>query len=76
MVWYLKRGVYMENYIKKQALRSPQPWGDGGKVHNWQNYVGENVRNLWDSLPDNVKIAIALDAYDSAMAAIFRGTIY
>lgn len=49
-------------YVEEQALLIPQPWNDGGRVHNWRNYVGEHVRALWDQMSDQQKIAIALDA--------------
>lgn len=31
-------------------------------IHDWRNYVGENVRSIWNELPANVRMAIALDA--------------
>lgn len=54
------------DYIAKEALLSPQPWGEGGRVHNWRNYVGEHVRALWETFTDEQKIAIAGDAHDQA----------
>lgn len=37
-------------------------WDEGGQIHNWQNYVGQNVRKIWSTLTDEIKNAIALDA--------------
>lgn len=47
-------------------LEIPQDWKKGGRVHNWQNYVGENVRALWPGLSDELKLAIAKDADEQA----------
>jgi hypothetical protein len=41
-------------------------WSNKTKVHDWRNYVGERTQSLWESLPDNVKLAIALDAQELA----------
>lgn len=54
------------DYIVKQALIVPQPWDDGGRVHNWRNHVGDRVQALWDTFTDEQKIAIAGDADDAA----------
>lgn len=42
-------------------------WKEGGRVHNWQNYIGERTQVIWNSLTDEVKKALALDAHDLAM---------
>lgn len=53
-------------YVAAEALMTPQPWEDGGKVHNWRNHVGEHTKALWDTFTDAQKIAIAGDADDKA----------
>lgn len=32
------------------------------RIHDWRNYVGANVQMIWESLPQVIKLAIALDA--------------
>lgn len=44
------------------ALDPNIDWDSGGRVHNWKNHVGENVRALWNTLSDEVRLAIAHDA--------------
>ncbi len=42
-------------------------WKEADRIHNWQNYVGERTRAIWNSLTDKTKRALTSDAYDSAM---------
>lgn len=56
----------INEYLVKEALETPIDWSTGGHVHNWRNYVGQHVRALWATLPDEVKVAIAHDADDRA----------
>lgn len=51
-------------YIAEEALRSPMDWDEGGRVHNWRNYVGERMQALWETFTDDQKKAIAVDAYE------------
>jgi hypothetical protein len=53
-------------WVVAQALTTPQPWGEGGRVHNWRNHVGCRVQSIWDTFTDTQKIAIAGDADDEA----------
>lgn len=53
-------------HIREQALTTPQLWSDGGRVHNWRNYVGERTRALWDTFTAEQKVALAADADDMA----------
>lgn len=51
--------------VEEQALVVPIDWDEGdqpNRCHDWRHHVGHNVRAIWDTLPDPVKIAIALDA--------------
>jgi hypothetical protein len=41
-------------------------WNAGGKVHNWRNYVSEEVRAMWDTFNDDQKKALYRQANDSA----------
>lgn len=52
--------------LAAEALADPIDWGAGGRVHNWKNHVGEQVRLIWVSFSSEQRIAIARDAYDSA----------
>ena len=50
---------------EEEALRlasGPIDWDDGSRVHNWRNYVGNNVRRLWDTFTLEQKAAIIIDA--------------
>lgn len=53
------------DYLAEEAL-APVNWDEGGKVHNWRNYVGEHVRALWATLSDTQKVAIVRDADELA----------
>jgi hypothetical protein len=37
-------------------------WTDFDKVHNWKNYISEELVDMWDSFTDNQKIAIGENA--------------
>jgi hypothetical protein len=52
--------------LLNQALLNPQPWDEGGVVHNWRTHVGSNVRAIWNTFTDEQKIAIARDADNAA----------
>jgi hypothetical protein len=41
-------------------------WEEGGRVHNWRNYVPENVRAIWDTFTPNQKLVLSLWADDFA----------
>jgi hypothetical protein len=56
------------SYLEEQALQEPQDWDAGGRVHNWRNHVGENVKAIWHTFTPKQKIAIALDADEAAGA--------
>ena len=47
-------------------LETPMDWKKGGHVHNWQNHIGFNVRAIWDTLSDQLKLVLAADAQDDA----------
>jgi hypothetical protein len=55
-----------EEYMRDEALKVPQPWDEGGRVHNWRNYIGARTRAIWDTFTDEQKIALAIDADDLA----------
>ena len=56
----------MNDRVAAEAVLMPQPWSEGGRVHNWRNYVGFRTRHMWDDLSDSQKVAIATDADDLA----------
>lgn len=49
-------------------VRNPSPeWNsETTRVHDWRNYVGENVRRIWPALSYDTRLAIALDAQEMA----------
>jgi len=55
------------NPLDKEANDSQSVWWElGGRVHNWQNYIGDRVKALWRNLSDDIKLAIAQDAEERA----------
>lgn len=56
------------SWIIAESLLVPQPWDKGGRVHNWRNHVGDNVREIWETFTDEQKTAIAQDANTEASA--------
>jgi hypothetical protein len=54
----------LSGYLKEQAL-DPK-WHEAGKVHDWRNHVGERTKEIWNTLTDAQKLAIAADANESA----------
>lgn len=43
-------------------------WAAGGKVHNWRNYVSEEVQSLWPSFAIEQRLALAKNAQQIADA--------
>jgi hypothetical protein len=41
-------------------------WADAGKVHEWKNYISEEVQAMWDTFSDDQKQALARQAEDKA----------
>lgn len=52
------------DYLKEQAL-DPK-WDEAGRVHDWRNHVGENVKAIWHTFTDEQKLALAEDADERA----------
>lgn len=44
--------------------RNPE-WHIKDKVHNWRNYVSEEIENMWQTFSDEQKKALA-ECFDSA----------
>lgn len=50
---------------------TPHDWStpdfaNAGRVHEWKNYVSEEIRAMWSSFPDHLKQALARQAEERA----------
>ena len=43
-------------------------WTAGGRVHNWRNYIGTDLRAAWPQLSDDLKRVVAENAQTLADA--------
>jgi len=41
-------------------------WASAGRVHEWKNYVSEEVQSMWGTFTDVQKQALARQAEDNA----------
>ena len=41
-------------------------WGDGGRVHNWRNYVPPRLKKIWHHLSMEAKVVIYIMADEQA----------
>lgn len=41
-------------------------WENAGRVHDWRNYIDDDLRAIWDTFSDAQKIAIAKSAQRQA----------
>lgn len=41
-------------------------WDNANRVHNWRNYISEELRDCWQSFGDTQKAMIARNADDAA----------
>lgn len=41
-------------------------WDGWGRVHNWRNYISEEVRAMWDTFTDEQKAALYRSAEEAA----------
>lgn len=37
-------------------------WEEGSRVHNWRNYIGEDLQEIWQSFTYTQKLKIAENA--------------
>lgn len=52
---------------------TPHDWSNpdfenAGRVHEWKNYISEEIRAMWRSFPDHLKQALARQAEEGASA--------
>ena len=50
----------------QEALSPNLDWNEGGRVHNWRNWVCDTLRDAWSILSDDQKIAVAINADEIA----------
>ena len=43
-------------------------WEEAKRVHDWRNYIDDEVRAIWDAFTDEQKAALAAQADASAAA--------
>jgi hypothetical protein len=41
-------------------------WSDKNRVHNWKNYISDEMKAMWNSFTDAQKIAIGKNAEGTA----------
>ena len=41
-------------------------WDDAGKVHDWRNYISDELRGIWHTFTPEQRRAIANNAQDIA----------
>jgi len=41
-------------------------WDEAGRVHDWRNYISEEMRAIWPTFTDDQKKIIAANADDEA----------
>jgi hypothetical protein len=42
------------------------------RIHDWRNYVGKNVREIWHTLTNDQRRAMALDADEFASREVWE----
>ena len=55
--------------LRREATAKRMDWDEGSHYCNWRRYVGPSVREVWHTLNDEQKTAIAVDAYKQAQDA-------
>ena len=53
---------------QKQADVDDPQWEHPGKVHDWRNHVGRQVRAIWHTFTPEQRMVLAADADDRAGA--------
>lgn len=51
------------------CMNGPIQWAHHTSVE-WQFYIGDHTRRIWDTLNFNQKLAIAMDAHETRLLAI------
>ena len=41
-------------------------WEFGGRVHNWKNYINDDVRSIWSTFSQMQRIILATNAQELA----------
>lgn len=52
-------------YDSKELALNPN-WRNTHKVHDWRNYISEEVRNMWETFNEQQKIALMNQANQQA----------
>ena len=47
--------------FKSSNFKTPN-WGQEDRVHNWRNYISEDMQKIWDTFTDEQKEKIAENA--------------
>lgn len=55
----------MDHVIAEAKLPVAQ-WEKPDRMQDWKNYIGDRTKALWDTLPEEAKVALALDAQEIA----------
>jgi hypothetical protein len=42
-------------------------WIDAGRIHDWRNYVSEEIQYMWSTFTEEQKKAIARQAEENAL---------
>lgn len=57
--------MYIDNKLTPDDYLEPK-WPEGGRVHNWHNYVTEEVQAMWSSFTPEQRAALARQADEIA----------
>jgi ABC-type sulfate transport system substrate-binding protein len=52
--------VDLAPYLREQAL-NPR-WGEDGHVHDWRDYISQDVQKMWNTFTDEQKFALVAQA--------------
>ena len=42
-------------------------WNEGGKVHNWRNYISDGLQRIWHTFNREQKLELVRSAEENAM---------
>lgn len=42
-------------------------WNEAGRVHDWRNYISEELRKMWGAFTPDQKAALARNADEQAL---------
>jgi|GEM_PF-2148254 len=63
-------GLESNSVCEQRDWKSPN-WENARRIHDWRNYISEEIRDMWSTFTDGQKKALAISAEERAGCEIW-----